>query len=126
MSRTSKYKTDNDLSKRQTESKKILEKHPDRVPVICEKADNSSIPEIDKKKFLVPGDLTVGQFVYVIRKRINLGPDQTLYVYVNKGLPPTHTPMKVIYDDNRDEDGFLYVTYSGENLFGSDENTESQ
>ena len=31
--------------------------------VICEKADKSDIPDIDKKKYLVPADLTVGQFM---------------------------------------------------------------
>jgi len=31
-------------------------------------SSHSSLPLIDKKKFLVPADLTVGQFVYVIRK----------------------------------------------------------
>jgi GABA(A) receptor-associated protein len=27
--------------------------------------------------------------------------------------------MSAIYDEHKDEDGFLYVTYSGENTFGS-------
>jgi len=27
--------------------------------------------------------------------------------------------MSTIYDENKEEDGFLYVTYSGENTFGS-------
>merc|ERR1711938_123213 len=44
-------------------------KHPDRIPVIVEKRPrDATLPLIDKKKFLVPADLTVGQFVYVIRK----------------------------------------------------------
>lgn len=27
--------------------------------------------------------------------------------------------MSAIYEEKKDEDGFLYVTYSGENTFGS-------
>jgi len=27
--------------------------------------------------------------------------------------------MAAIYEENKDEDGFLYMTYSGENTFGS-------
>lgn len=27
--------------------------------------------------------------------------------------------LSAIYDEKKDEDGFLYVTYSGENTFGS-------
>ena len=50
--------------------------------MICEKAPKSDdIPDIDKKKYLVPCDLTVGQFVYVIRKRIKLKPEKALFIY---------------------------------------------
>ena len=39
------------------------------IPVIVDKrAGDASLPDIDKKKFLVPTDLTIGQFMYVIRK----------------------------------------------------------
>lgn len=31
-----------------------------RFQVICEKADRSDIPDIDKKKYLVPADLSTG------------------------------------------------------------------
>jgi GABA(A) receptor-associated protein len=27
--------------------------------------------------------------------------------------------MSAIYEESKDEDGFLYMTYSGENTFGS-------
>lgn len=59
------------------------------VQVICEKADRSDIPDIDKKKYLVPADLTVGQFVYVIRKRIKLSPEKAIFIFINNVLPPT-------------------------------------
>lgn len=45
---------------RQREASKILEKYPDRIPVIVERhpdAKESEIVDIDKKKFLVPPDL---------------------------------------------------------------------
>lgn len=31
---------------------------------------------------------------------------------------PTGAIMSAIYEEKKDEDGFLYVTYSGENTFG--------
>ena len=43
---------------RREESQKIRRKYPDRIPVVVEKVSNSSIPDIDKRKFLVPSDLT--------------------------------------------------------------------
>ncbi|KAG2375764.1 Autophagy-related protein [Vigna angularis] len=86
--------------------------------VIVEKAERSDIPSIDKKKYLVPADLTVGQFVYVIRKRIKLSAEKAIFIFVDNVLPPTGAIMSAIYDEKKDEDGFLYVTYSGENTFG--------
>ncbi|KAK4798719.1 hypothetical protein SAY86_031045 [Trapa natans] len=106
------------LEKRQVESARIREKYPDRIPIIVEKAERSDIPDIDKKKFLVPRDLNVGQFVYVVRKRINLSAEKAIFVFVNNTLPSTSALISTIYEENKDEDGFLYMTYSGENTFG--------
>jgi GABA(A) receptor-associated protein len=104
--------------KRKAESARIRTKYPDRIPVIAEKSPASSIPDIDKKKYLVPSDLTMGQFVYVIRKRIKLAPDAAIFIFVNNTLPPAAELMSKIYKDQADDDGFLYVTYSGESTFG--------
>ncbi|XP_010324593.1 autophagy-related protein 8f isoform X2 [Solanum lycopersicum] len=104
--------------KRRAEASRIREKYTDRIPVIVEKAERSDIPNIDKKKYLVPADLTVGQFVYVIRKRIKLSAEKAIFIFVDNVLPPTGAIMSSIYDEKKDEDGFLYVTYSGENTFG--------
>ncbi|CAI0648741.1 unnamed protein product [Colletotrichum noveboracense] len=88
------------------------------IQVICEKVEKSDIATIDKKKYLVPADLTVGQFVYVIRKRIKLSPEKAIFIFVDEVLPPTAALMSSIYEEHKDEDGFLYITYSGENTFG--------
>lgn len=79
--------------------------------VICEKVEKSDIATIDKKKYLVPADLTVGQFVYVIRKRIKLSPEKAIFIFVDEVLPPTAALMSSIYEEHKDEDGFLYITY---------------
>ena len=41
------------------------------------------------RRYLVPADLTVGQFVYVVRKKVNLTPEKAIFVFVNNILPPT-------------------------------------
>jgi GABA(A) receptor-associated protein len=139
----SSFKLEHPLERRQAEANRIREKYPDRIPVIVEKAERSDIPDIDKKKYLVPADLTVGQFVYVVRKRIKLSAEKAIFIFVKNTLPPTGTQkyflcsctieqnnsdvphfgpaaalMSAIYEENKDEDGFLYMTYSGENTFG--------
>ena len=108
---------DKTLEERKIESDKLKTKFPDRLPVLI-KRGSDSVQEIDKKKFLVPIDITVGQFIYIIRKRINLPPEKAIFVFVKNALPPTSALMSAIYQKYKNEDGFLYVTYSGENTFG--------
>lgn len=50
------------------------------------------------------------QFVYVIRKRIKLSPEKAIFIFVDEVLPPTAALMSSIYEEHKDEDGFLYVT----------------
>ena len=64
-------------------------RYPDRIPVICEKDPRSDIPAVDKRKYLIPVNLTVGQFIYVIRKRIKLPPERAIFIFVNNVIPPT-------------------------------------
>ena len=114
----STYKQTKTFEDRRKDSEKIMEKYPDRIPVIVDKLDKSDIPDIDKHKFLVPNDLTIGQFVYVVRKRIKINPDKAIFVFVNNILPPTAAMLNQVYNEHKDQDGFLYIVYSGENTFG--------
>ncbi len=108
------------LEQRKEESSRIILKYPTKLPVIVEKGknNNTDIPNIDKHKYLVPSDMTIGQFVFVIRKRIKLEPEKGLFIFINNMLPPTSMLMSSIYSANKAPDGFLYVSYSGESTFG--------
>mmetsp|Transcript_40189 Transcript_40189/g.110495 ORF Transcript_40189/g.110495 Transcript_40189/m.110495 type:complete len:138 (+) Transcript_40189:92-505(+) len=114
------------FEKRSAEAGRILAKYPDRIPVICEKAARSDLPDIEKKKFLVPGTMLCGEFKYIIHKHINqtasatIASDQTIYLFVNRASPKTGALMSEIYDQYKAEDGFLYITYSAENTLGKE------
>lgn len=100
--------------------RKVVESHPGKVPVIVERAPSATnVPEIDKSKYLVPEDLTVAQFIYLIRKRIKLNNDQALFIYIRGQLPMSSALFSQIYEENKDPDGFLYVVYTGESSFGA-------
>lgn len=105
---------------RKNETQMILLKYPDRIPIICEKSLKASndCPDIDKKKYLVPNDLTVGQFIYVIRRRLRLTPEKAIYLFINNMIPSTSDLLYEIYYHSKSEDGFLYITYTSENTFG--------
>lgn len=73
-------------------AQRIRAKYPDRIPVIVEKAPKSDVPDLDKKKYLVPADINVGKFIFEIRQHMNLSSEKAIFLFVNKDvLPPTGT-----------------------------------
>ena len=97
----------------------MLEKYPDRIPIIVTKSRRITLSDIDKNKFLVPVDLTVGQFMYVVRKRIkNIDSTQAIYLFINNTLPQITSLIGEVYKNNKNKDNFLYIEYNGEETFG--------
>ena len=115
---TLSFKSQFSFEKRLEDSSTILKKHPDRIPVIIEKYYRSSLTDIDRKKYLVPNDMTVGQLMYVIRKRIKLHETKALFIFINNIIPPTSLLISTLYKNNKDEDNFMYVLYDEELVFG--------
>ena len=100
------------------------------------------VGDLDKKKYLVPSDLTVGQFYFLIRKRIQLRAEDALFFFVNNVIPPTSATMGSLYQvgssnfavhwsfmsfnvflsvclqEHHEDDYFLYIAYSDESVYG--------
>ena len=117
------FKQEFALEKRKLESDRIRDKYPDRIPIILEQCAQTDFPETAtdmKRKYLVPGELTMGQFMYVVRKRMKLNPEKAVFLYTNLGrIAPSSQLLGDLYNDNFDkEDGFLYLTYGSETTFG--------
>lgn len=106
------------LEQRKEESARIMSRYPGRIPVIVNKARNTDAPDLDKHKFITPADLTVGQFIYIVRRRLELPAEKSLFLFVNNTLPTTSTLMSELYQYHKSEDGFLYMLYAGESTFG--------
>ena len=111
------------LEDRQKSFRNINSKYPDKIPVVVEKSvikSGNNIPDIDRSKFLVPADLNVSAMSYVVRKRIKLEPHHALVLYFKDShIQPSMKLISEIYKEEKDEeDGFLYITYAGENTFG--------
>ena len=121
MSSQKSFKDTHPFPRRLEESKRVLAKYPDRIPVIMEKLSNNKkdgVPMLDRVKFLVPKDVSVTQFTFIIRKRIELAPEKAIFIFVEDNLPPSSALVSELYETYRDDDGFLYMKYSGENTFG--------
>jgi GABA(A) receptor-associated protein len=109
------------FNKNMTLSNMLLNKHPDRIPVIIEKNKNDKGPVIDKTKYLVLADMTVAQFLYVIKSKISITENSTIYFFSkkdNKTLLSGALTFNYLYNNYKDDDGFLYLEYCYENVFG--------
>ena len=106
---------------RKQEALRVINKFPDRIPVICEKNMYASktCPTINKTKFLVPRDITLGEFLGQIRRRFQLKSNKSMFFFVNNAIMPSSTSvMEELYRRYADSDYFLYITYTEENVFG--------
>tara|TARA_B100000482_G_C12558065_1_gene278953 strand:+ start:278 stop:616 length:339 start_codon:yes stop_codon:yes gene_type:complete len=111
------YKQEKSLEERTHESALMLSRFPDRVPVIVEKR-RPSISTIDKRKYMSPKTLTLGQFTFVIRKRLKLKPSEAIFIFINQKLIHQTQTLGDTYANEKDEDGFIYLIYDFENTFG--------
>ena len=102
------------VKKRSFESKKIIEKYPNRLPVIVE----STQFKLDKHKYLVPKNLTLGEFIQVLRKKINITQDEAIFLLINNKSPMSGSTTEHIYENEKSECGFLFIQITKESVFG--------
>uniref|UniRef100_A0A803T501 Microtubule associated protein 1 light chain 3 gamma n=1 Tax=Anolis carolinensis TaxID=28377 RepID=A0A803T501_ANOCA len=102
------------------EATDIRAKYPNKIPVIVERYQKEkSLPKLDRTKFLVSEDISISQFIFTLRNRMSLTSTQAFYLLVNNNcLPCQSMTVAEVYRDNKDEDGFLYVTYASQEMFG--------
>ena len=118
LTQKTRFKDKHSFEKRSLESSRIMEKYPNKIPIICE-CVGGEVPDIDRKKYLVPFDLSMAGFLYVIRKRIKIKSKQSIYLFVGDSVVVSGSQtMGTVYEKYKDLDGFLYTCYSGENTFG--------
>lgn len=97
----------------------ISQKYPNHIPIVV-RAKETAL-KMSKNKFLVTGDVTVGQFLHVIRKRLEkqLLHTHALFIMVNNHIPPMSSLLSMVYATEADQDtGMLFFTLSQENTFG--------
>ncbi|XP_076339003.1 gamma-aminobutyric acid receptor-associated protein-like 2 isoform X2 [Tachypleus tridentatus] len=58
-----------------------------KVQVVVERDPGSTIPTVDKHRFLVPDDISVAHFMWIIRKRIQLAPEKAIFLFIDRMLP---------------------------------------
>lgn len=100
-------------------------KYQDRVPVVVLPYKSYPVQRrMSQEKFLVPVDITVAQFLLILRKKMTLKPEETLFLFAEsaggkkKSLLSATDTIGTVYDSCHEPDMFLYLVYSQEDAFG--------
>jgi len=104
-------------------SRRTRERYPDHVPIIVERLPGSQLPELARQKFLTPADMTNAVFAFNVQRKLTLPPGQGLFLRVRgagaaRALMPSET-VGELHAREADRDGFLYLQFREENVFGN-------
>lgn len=69
----------------------------------------------------------MSQFLTIIRNRMRISSNQTLYLLVNnRSMISLSLTLAEVYNEYAGTDGFLYVTYASQEVFGAGNRDEKQ
>ena len=114
------FKKTNSLEKRLEQLEKIQKEYPDKIPIILERANKCTINKIIKTKYILSNTLTMAEFIKIIRGKLELEPERALFFLANgKYSLSSNEDLGQVYEKYKDsQDGFLYMTYSEEIVYG--------
>ena len=113
------YKNERTFEQRQGEFQRISRKHPDKIPIICERDNNSKLKDIEKTKYLIDKNLILPQFSGLIRRKLELNENDSLFFLVNGKVTISGTVSMIdIYNKYKEKDGFLYIAYASAVTWG--------
>ncbi len=98
---------------------RLLEKYPNKVPCIIQRHLRcNDVPQLKRKKYLLPKHIHMSDLLYYIRAQLTVPPHISVYVLVGNSLPSLNQTLSLIYEEEKAEDGYLYISYSSEHAFG--------
>ncbi len=108
------------VSKKKIEE--MLIKHPNRVPIII---SSTSFKEHGQHRFIVPNNITICEFMKILRNKVSLKPEDAIFIFVNdKSLKnnaimvPSSASVESIYNQYKDQNLILNLIYEKEAVFG--------
>ncbi len=114
-----KYFKERPLEERKERLAKLLEKNPNKIPIIFEKHQSSKLAESAALKFMSTASLNLSYFANQIRTALQLSPETALFFSTADCKIIKHSCLiGELYESSKDPDGFLYVQYREIETFG--------
>lgn len=68
---------------------------------------------------MMPKAFSIGEVLAVLRQRLELSRDEGLVLFANERyMMRPNAKLEEVYQKYKDEDGFLYLVYAEENIYG--------
>ena len=114
--------------------KQSLEKRLAIIESIFRKNDNLKIPiiidlydepdtkdriKLNNHKFIVSKNILVSEFIFKLRKNLNINSYESIFLISNNNLLNTNDLLNSVYEKNKDQDNFLYIIITIEKTFGT-------
>ena len=100
----------------------INQQYPGYIPIIVREYNNKNNKNfvLTKTKFLVTNEITLAQFLTILRKKIkDIKSTESIYLLIDNTLMPITLAMSSIYKEKKDKDtNMLFITVCKENTFG--------
>ena len=115
------YKEITSLEERKKRSELLLIKYSDKIPVILEKSSTDKyLPKIDKNKLLISQQMNIANIIQLLKNNLKINESTSIYIMVaDKNIMLSGSQsIETIYKDYKNDDGFLYLEYCTENVFG--------
>lgn len=105
------------LARRIRTRQRMMLRHPDTIPVevILDKSCDFELPQ---RKLMVRKDMTVGEFISLLRLKMKLKPEEATFILMNNTIPKISASMSDMYEEHMDEAQVLSCVICKENTFG--------
>jgi len=104
-----------------TKIQNLLNKYPDRIPIVL---SSKTYLKDNPLKFIVPYDLTITKFMVLLRTKIELNPEEAIFLFVKDMetkqdiMIQSSATMELLYAQYKDKDLLLNIFFEKEAVFG--------
>jgi GABA(A) receptor-associated protein len=101
----------------------LISKHPNRIPIVI---SSKSFKEHKVNRFIVPIDMTINQFMIILRNKTKINPTEAIFIFVKDYkkngkkdiIAPVSETIGSLYDKYKDDKLILNLDYEKEAVFG--------